>query len=171
MVKIALRPLTEQEFSKILNSQFDSLLRGGALEDIDVFRVYRPSTLQGSGFLDIISKIGKFVLPAVKNIIAPAASEFAHNVIDDIMTGQSLKKTIKTRGVQGLKKIGSRILHGRGLKHKRKKHIKRLSNRKKTKKVGGSHRKKTKTQKSKCAKKKHSSRHVIKKVKYHDIFS
>ena len=163
MVKIALRLLTEQEFSKIL--------RGGALEDIDVFRVYRPSTLQGSGFLDIISKIGKFVLPAVKNIIAPAASEFAHNVIDDIMTGQSLKKTIKTRGVQGLKKIGSRILHGRGLKHKRKKHIKRLSNRKKTKKVGGSHRKKTKTQKSKCAKKKHSSRHVIKKVKYHDIFS
>ena len=89
MVKIALKILTEQEFASILNSRFNGLLQGGSLDDIDIFRVYRPP-LQGSGFLDIISSIGKFVLPAMRKYIAPAASEFAHGVIGDIMQGKNL---------------------------------------------------------------------------------
>ena len=89
MVKIALKILTEQEFANILNSQFNGLLQGGSLDDIDIFRVHRPP-LQGSGFLDIISSIGKFVLPAMRKYIAPAASEFAHGFIGDIMQGKNL---------------------------------------------------------------------------------
>ena len=104
MVKIALRILSEHEFAKILDSQFNGVLYGGALDDIDIFRVYRPQ-LQGSGFLDIISSLGKFILPAVRKFIAPAASEFAHSMIDDLVDGKSIKKTFKERGKQGLKKL------------------------------------------------------------------
>ena len=128
MVKIALRILSEHEFAKILDSQFNGVLYGASLDDIDIFRVYRQQ-LQGSGFLDIISSLGKFVLPAVRKFLAPAASEFAHGMIDDMIDDKSIKKTFKERGKQGLKKIGSKILHGRGVKSKkRKKKIKRLNN-------------------------------------------
>ena len=100
MVKIALKILTEQEFASILNSRFNGLLQGGSLDDIDIFRIpNRP--LQGSGFLDIISSIGKFVLPAMRKYTAPAASEFAHGVIDDVMQGKNLKKTVRDCGKHG----------------------------------------------------------------------
>ena len=105
MVKIALKILSEHEFAKILDSQFNGVLYGGALDDIDIFRVYRPP-LQGSGFLDIISSLGKFILPAMRKFIAPAASEFAHGMIDDLVDGKSIKKQSK-RGVNmALKKLG-----------------------------------------------------------------
>ena len=121
MVKIALKTLSEQEFINILNNQFNALLKGGSLDDIDVFRVSKPS-LRGSGFLDIFSSIGKFVLPAVKKYLAPAATEFAHGIIHDLSQGKNIKNSMKTRGKTGLKKIRSRILQGKGL-HRRLKQI------------------------------------------------
>ena len=177
MVKIALRILSEHEFAKILDSQFNGVLYGASLDDIDIFRVYRPQ-LQGSGFLDIISSLGKFVLPAVRKFLAPAASEFAHGVIDDMIDGKSIKKTFKERGKQGLKKIGSKILHGRGVKSKkRKKKIKRLNNtrKKKPRKSKNDTNKKTKPKKKKrktkkCAKK-IFPRHGSLNKKYQDIFT
>ena len=172
MVKIALKILSEQEFAKILDSQFNGVLYGGALDDIDIFRVYRPP-LQGSGFLDIISSLGKFILPAMRKFIAPAASEFAHGMIDDLADGKSIKKAIRDRGKHSLKKIGSRILHGRGVKSKkRKKNIKRLNNtKKKSRKIKITTKSKSnkKMKSKKCSKKKRFPRHINKK--YQDIFT
>ena len=115
MVKIAMRSLSEKEFADALNNQFNNLLKGGGLDDISIFRVSRKP-LHGSGFLDFISGIGKFILPAVKRIIAPAAGEFAHGVINDMVSGKNFKSSLKKRGKHGLQKIGSKILHGKGLK-------------------------------------------------------
>lgn len=177
MVKIALRPLTEQEFAELLKSDLN-LLEGGALEDIDVFRLTRPP-IQGSGFFDVLSKIGKFVLPAFKKYIAPAATEFAHGFIDDVTSGKDLKKSMKDRGKHGLKKIGSRILHGKGSKYKKsKKSIKRLNTSRKRKSILKKKSNKRKNKKNNKSKKKKSS-HLrksfnfpqIKKRKFHDIFS
>ena len=176
MVKIALRILSEHEFAKILDSQFNGVLYGAALDDIDIFRVYKPQ-LQGSGFLDIISSLGKFVLPAMRKFLAPAASEFAHGMIDDLIDGKSIKKTFKERGKQGLKRIGSKILHGSGVKSKkRKKKIKRLNNtrKKKPRKSRNGTNKKRKSKKKrktkKCAKKIFPRQGSLNK-KYQDIFT
>ena len=172
MVKIALKSLSEQEFIDILNNQFNALLKGGSLDDIDVFRVFKHS-LRGSGFLDILSSIGKFVLPAVKKYIVPVASEFAHGVIDDLSQGKNFKYTMKTRGKKGLKKIGSKILHGKGI-HRRRKQSKRLrkppKNYKKKRCVGGTKRK-THRKKSAVKKGNRKRRNAAKRTKYHDIFS
>ena len=151
MVKIALKTLSEQEFINILNNQFNALLKGGSLDDIDVFRVSKPS-LRGSGFLDIFSSIGKFVLPAVKKYLAPVATEFAHGVIDDLSEGRNIKNSMKTRGKTGLKKIRSRILHGKG----KSKILK--------KKGQGSNKKRNRKKRCKPKPK-------AKRTRYHDIFS
>ena len=182
MVKIALKPLTEQEFANILNNQFNALLKGGTLDDIDKFRISKRP-LRGSGFLDIIQSIGKFVLPAVKKYLAPVFSEFSHGMIDDISQGKNLKASLKSRGKAGLKKVGSRILQGKGRKKglrrklTRVKRLKRAHNKqtkKKAKRGGGIrkrklgrkmvHTKKYKARKPRTKKKSKSRR-------YHDIFS
>ena len=180
MVKIALKVLSEQEFVNILNDQFNGLLHGGSLEDIDIFRVPRRHSLQGSGFLDIISSIGKFVLPAVKRLIVPAASEFAHGVIDDFAQGKSIKSSLKTRGKEGLKKIGSKILRGKGIVKKRgaRKNVKRVNNSKKPRsntkcRKGGSSKatRKRKFQIRRRRPAKKVSKIGFSQSKYHDIFS
>ena len=176
MVKIALKVLSEQEFVNILNNQFNGLLHGGSLEDIDIFRVPRRHSLQGSGFLDIISSIGKFVLPAVKRLIVPAASEFAHGVIDDFAQGKSIKSSMKTRGKEGLKKIGSKILPGKGIVKRRvKKNVKRVNNSKprnaKCRKGGSSTTRKRKFQKIRRHPPKKVPKRGFRQSKYHDIFS
>ena len=176
MVKIALKVLSEQEFVDILNNQFNGLLNGGSLEDIDIFRVPRRRSLQGSGFLDIISSIGKFVLPAVKRLIAPVASEFAHGVFDDFAQGKSVLSSMKTRGKAGLKKIGSKILQGKGVVRRRgKKNVKRVNNSKrrnvKCRKGGSSTTRKRKFQKIGRQPPKKVPKRRVKRTKYHDIFS
>ena len=113
MVKISLRPLSEQEFVDILNGQYNALLKGGTLADIDVFRVSKLP-MRGSGFMDIMSSIGKFFLPAVRKILAPAATNFACGLVDNISQGKNFKSSLKTRGLEGLKRIGTRILSGKG---------------------------------------------------------
>ena len=177
MVKIALKTLSEEEFINVLNNQFNALLKGGSLDDIDVFKVSKRS-LRGSGFLDIIQSIGKFVLPAVKKYLAPAAAEFAHGLISDLSQGKNIKTSMKTRGKAGLSKIGSQIISGKGLKRKyRKRTVKRLNHShkhlKRTKR-GGSSNPKRKSLRKKCASKKkctRKSRTNSRKRKYHDIFS
>ena len=178
MVKIALKVLSEQEFVNILNNQFNGLLHGGSLEDIDIFRVPRRHSLHGSGFLDIISSIGKFVLPAVKRLIVPTATEFAHGVIDDFAQGKSIKSSMKTRGKEGLKKIGSKILRGKGIVKKRgaKKNVKRVNNSKKPRhgkcgKGGSSTTRKRKFQIRRRRPAKKVSKIGFSQSKYHDIFS
>ena len=123
MVKTSLRPLSKQEFVNILNGQFKALLKGGTLEDIDDFRVSQPF-MRGSAFIDIISCIRKFVLPAVGNFLAPATTNFAHGLVDNISQGKNLKRSLKIRGQEGLKRIGTLILSGKG---KRTSNIKSVS--------------------------------------------
>jgi hypothetical protein len=116
--------------------------------------------------LDIFSSIGKFVLPAVKKYLAPAATEFAHGIIHDLSQGKNIKNSMKTRGKTGLKKIRSRILQGKGL-HRRLKQIPKPPKKKYKKKRDKLLESKENLTKKKCKVKKGNRN----KTKYHDIFS
>ena len=117
MVKVLLPRPTEREFAHILNTYNNNgILRGGSLEDIDIFRSPRRRRLRGAGFFDIISRIGKFMLPAVKNILIPTGANIASGVLKDVSKGKNIKQSLKKRTKQSLKQVGSRILHGKGVK-------------------------------------------------------
>ena len=113
-MKIALASLSESEFNHILLTQKNNLLRGSGLDDINIFRSKRH--LQGSGFVDFIKGVGSFLFPLAKKFIAPSLGEFAQGMVSDISEGRNFKSSLKQRGKKGLKQIGSRILHGRGMK-------------------------------------------------------
>ena len=118
MVKVVLSPLSEKEFLEVLRSQHILKLRGGALKDINIFRANRRS-LRGEGILDSISSLGKMMFPALKKYILPATKEFTKGIMNDVIRGKNLKESFKQRGKKGLQKIGSTILHGKGLKTKK----------------------------------------------------
>ena len=120
-----------EEFSILFDNNV--LKRGGGLEDIVVFTNPRRS-LSGGGLFSLLSGLVKRVAPVVKRILMPSALEFGQNVLNDLQTGKnSLKTSLKERGIQALKSTGRRILTGRGTrKRKRKNKTKR---RKKTKRI------------------------------------
>lgn len=67
MVKVLLPRPTEREFAHILNTYNNNgILRGGSLEDIDIFRSPRRRRLRGAGFFDIISRIGEIHVTSSK---------------------------------------------------------------------------------------------------------
>ena len=115
MVKIALLPLTEPEFAGLISDQNIIKLREGSLCNINIFKAYRRS-LRGKGILDALSSLGRLVLPTFKRYIAPAAIKFKKGVATDIMKSKNLKNSLKTRGVRGLKQVGTTILCGKGVK-------------------------------------------------------
>merc|ERR1711951_325124 len=81
-------------------------LRGGGLEDINIFRSKRRY-IQGSGLLSSFANLSKLLLPAIKRHVLPAATNFASGVVKDVSAGKNFKE------------MGSKILSGRGLKRKR----------------------------------------------------
>ena len=59
------------------------------------------------------------MFPALKKYILPATKEFTKGIMNDVIRGKNLKESFKQRGKKGLQKIGSTILHGKGLKTKK----------------------------------------------------
>merc|ERR1712121_420119 len=99
--------------------------------DINIFRRYRPNRLsKGQGLWSILSQIGRRALPFLKKWVLPSAKEYGKNVLSDVRAGRALKASLKTRGKESLKNIGSRIMTGKGSK-KRKKKLSTLIKRKK----------------------------------------
>ena len=56
------------------------------------------------------------MLPAVKNILIPTGANIASGVLKDVSKGKNIKQSLKKRTKQSLKQVGSRILHGKGVK-------------------------------------------------------
>ena len=169
------RDLSEHDFAQIIKNQNIYNLRGGALRDINVFRT-KKRYLQGSGFLSTIANLGKLLLPAVKRYVLPTAASFTSGLIKDISAGKNIRESAKRRGKKNLKKMGSRILSGKGIKSKKVRISQKARNsrknvkivKKKKRGVGSGLRNKKLSIKSKN-KRKPKSKSV--KKKYSDIFS
>ena len=172
MGRSELKELSEQEFAQILKNQGVYNLRGGALNDINIFRTQKRY-LQGSGLLSTFASLGKLLLPAIRRFVVPAVGSFTSGLVKDVSAGKNFKESVKYRSKKNLKKMGSKILSGRGLKRKgtsvsstvKKKKVKNGKKSAANKKRG--HGLKKKVVKSRGKKKKKAN----KKRKYHDIFS
>ena len=168
MGRSELKELSEQEFAQIVRNQAVYKLRGGGLDDINIFRT-KKRYLQGSGLLSSFANLSKLLLPAIRRYVLPAAGSFASGVVKDVSAGKNFKESVKHRGKFFLKKMGSKILSGRGLKRKRSSvssGVKKAKNRKKpasNKKQGQGLKKKVRKTKPK--------KKANKKRRYHDIFS
>merc|ERR1711989_220618 len=112
------KELSAHEFAQIVKIQDVYKLRGGGLEDINIFRS-KKRYIQGSGLLSSFANLSKLLLPAIKRHVLPAAANFASGVVKDVSAGRNFKESIKQHGKKNLKKMGSKILSGRGLKRKR----------------------------------------------------
>ena len=118
MVKVGLYPLSEQDFVQILKKQnVYNNLRGAGVGDINIFRTKRRN-LQGHGILSTMANLGKMLLPSLKKYLLPAAGRFTSGVIKDISKGKKIKESVASRGKKNLKRVGSKILSGKGLKKK-----------------------------------------------------
>merc|ERR1711895_299532 len=117
MRRSELKELTEQEFAQIVKNQAVYNLRGGALNDINIFRTQKRY-LQGSGLLSTFASLGKLLLPAIRRFVVPAVGSFTSGVVKDMSAGKNFKESVKYCGKKNLKKMGSKILSGRGLKRK-----------------------------------------------------
>ena len=104
-------PPTVRDFQLLFGGQ--SLARkGGALSDINV---YRPESFykRGGGILSILGGIGRTVLPFLRKFLLPVAGTMVSQVADDVSSGRSkLKGSLKTRGIDALKNLGSRVMAG-----------------------------------------------------------
>ena len=118
MVKVGLYPLSEQDFVQILKKQnVYNNLRGAGVGDINIFRTKRRN-LQSHGILSTIANLGKMLLPSLKKYLLPAAGRFTSGVIKDISKGKKFKESVASQGKKNLKRVGSKILSGKGLKRK-----------------------------------------------------
>ena len=162
MVIIAFKTLSEQEFNSISNS-FSPIISGHGQGDINIFRRYKPNRVtRGHGLLSILSQIGKRALPFLKEWVLPSAKEYGKNVLTDVISGKTLKSSLKSRGKESLQNIGKKIMGSGSRKRKasalKRRKLKRLrrtthkgkgrknkNNRKRIKKSYGGLRKKRKS--------------------------
>merc|ERR1711989_169139 len=127
------KEISAHEFAQIVKNQDVYKLRGGGLDDINIFRS-KKRYLQGSGLLSSFANLSKFLLPAIRRYVLPAAGSFASGVVKDVSAGRNFKESIKQHGNFFFLKMGSKILSGRGLKRKRSSvssGVKKAKNRKK----------------------------------------
>ena len=117
MGRSELKELSEQEFAQIVRNQAVYKLRGGGLDDINIFRT-KKRYLQGSGLLSSFANLSKFLLPAIRRYVLPAAGSFASGVVKDVSAGRNFKESIKQHGKKNLKN-GIQNIIGQGVKKKK----------------------------------------------------
>ena len=168
MPAIAFRNLSQTEFDHLLKSQTNAnILLGGGIRDIDIFK--SNARLRGGGIFSILASVGRRVLPLLSRYVAPVAKTVGKNIVNDVIQGENIKTSLKRRGIEGMKGVGSRILSGgkikRKYKRKKKKSVKpklrggkKKSTNKKKKKVGGSNKKRKRKTNVKHVKKSNSKR-------------
>merc|ERR1711913_138668 len=64
------------------------------------------------------ASLGKLLLPAIRRYVVPAVGSFTSGLVKDVSAGKNFKESVKYRSKKNLKKMGSKILSGRGLKRK-----------------------------------------------------
>merc|ERR1712215_361703 len=78
----------------------------------------------------ILSQIGKRALPFLKEWVLPSAKEYGKNVLTDVISGKTLKSSLKSRGKESLQNIGKKIMGSGSRKRKastlKRKKLKRL---------------------------------------------
>ena len=97
MGRSELKELSAQEFAQIVKNQAVYKLRGGGLDDINIFRT-KKRYLQGNGLLSSFANLGKLLLPAIRRYVLPAAGSFASGVVKDMSAGKNFKESVKHRG-------------------------------------------------------------------------
>ena len=166
------KEISAHEFAQIVKNQDVYKLRGGGLEDINIFRS-KKRYIQGSGLFSAFANLSKLLLPAIKRHVLPAAANFASGVVQDVSAGRNLKESIRQRGKKNLKEMGSKILSGRGLKRKRGS-VSSVVKRAKRRKEPAANKKQGRGLKKKVRKSRPKNKKSNKKKKegrYHDIFS
>ena len=118
MGRSELKELSEQEFAQIVRNQAVYKLRGGGLDDINIFRT-KKRYLQGSGLLSSFANLSKFLLPAIRKYVLPAAGSIASGVVKDVSAGRNFKESIKQHGKKKKKKNGIQNIIGQGVKKKK----------------------------------------------------
>ena len=168
------KEISAHEFAQIVKNQDVYKLRGGGLEDINIFRSKRRY-IQGGGLLSTFANLSKLLLPAIKRHVLPAAANFASGVVQDVSAGRNLKESIRQRGKKNLKEMGSKILSGRGLKRKRASVSSVVNKRAKRRKEPAANKKQGRGLKKKVRKSRPKNKKSNKKKRgegrYHDIFS
>ena len=121
MPAIAFRNLSQSEFDYSLKTQSNgNYLLGGSIRDIDIFK--SNARLRGGSIFSILASVGRRVLPFLSRYVAPVAKSVGKNIVTDVIEGRDIKTSLKRRGIDGVKEVGSRILRGgkRKRKYKRK---------------------------------------------------
>merc|ERR1711917_147509 len=164
------KELSAHEFAQIVKNRDVYKLRGGGLDDINIFRS-KKRYIQGSGLLSSFANLSKFLLPAIKRYVLPAAGNFASGVVKDVSAGRNFKESIKQHGKNFFKKMGSKILSGRGLKRKRDS-VSSVVKKAKSRKEPATNKKQGRGLKKKIRKSRPKNKESNKKKgRYHDIFS
>ena len=91
------KEISAHEFAQIVKNQDVYKLRGGGLEDINIFRT-KKRYIQGSGLLSTFANLSKLLLPAIKRHVLPAAANFASGVVQDVSAGRNFRESFKQRG-------------------------------------------------------------------------
>merc|ERR1711951_92441 len=107
------KELSAHEFAQIVKNQDVYKLRGGGLDDINIFRS-KKRYIQGSGLLSSFANLSKFLLPAIKRYVLPAAGNFASGVVKDVSAGRNFKESIKQHGKFFFKKWDPKYYRGGG---------------------------------------------------------
>ena len=118
MGRSELKELSAQEFAQIVKNQAVYKLRGGGLDDINIFRS-KKRYIQGSGLLSSFANLSKFLLPAIKRYVLPAAGNFASGVVKDVSAGRNFKESIKQHGKKKIEKNGFQNIIWEGVKKKK----------------------------------------------------
>ena len=113
MGRSELKELSEQEFAQIVKNQAVYNLRGGGLDDINIFRT-KKRYLQGGGLLSSFANLSKLLLPAIRRYVLPAVGSFTSGVVKDVSAGKNFKESVKHRGKKILKKWVPKYYQARG---------------------------------------------------------
>ena len=115
-MRVPFQAPSEYEFYKILGG-----FAGGGLGDIRSvhFNEYRGHQ-RGAGIFASLASLARKAIPFIIKNVGPSASQFTRDVLSDVATGnQSIKTSLRNRGISALKDVGTRILKG-GKKRKRR---------------------------------------------------
>jgi hypothetical protein len=109
---------------------------------------------RGYGIGSIFASIGRWLLPFAKKYVLPSAVEMAKNVASDVMNSggnlkESLKDSLKERGIQALKNTASNIMTQSGSGRRRRRTRSRSSGTKKRPRIQVGKGKRKRTRKSK----------------------
>ena len=130
MVKLALRDLSESEFLSLIRNHGGNISVRGGYRDIDIFKSHRH-VKSGSGILSLLGNIGRRALPFISKYILPSVRDLGQNVTSDVIGGQNFKQSIKRRGKETLKRLGARVLSGKGRGKRKRKQSRKMRIKKK----------------------------------------